>query len=299
MSELNFGGAAEAVQGVMAGMSINLSFGSYKFRSEFTEDDTFNENGLDDYIVILPDGGMLRGFDFLRYTERLETDLVGINGRFGVSGGFSPMFRAGLVLETPSYYNVTEDYRRTVETFFDEGGSLSHGGQTGDAGEGNFEYNITTPWRLGGGIAFATAGLTIAADAEYVDWSQLRFRASSDKAYFDSVNDDIRDNLTGVWNTRLGAEYHFTNLALRAGIAFQPDPNARGRTSSSDAIDRDKTFFSLGASYRVAEQLQIDAGWMQERFDDVFVPYRDVDVPPFVEESVVRNRFVVGVRYLF
>ena len=299
LSELSFGGAAEAVPGVMAGASINLAFGSYEFRSRFTEDDAFNENRPEDYIVILENGDELRGFNFLRYTEGLETDLVGINGRFGVSATFSAAVRAGVVLETPSYYNVTEEFHRTIETFFDEGGSLSHGGEPGDAGEGSFEYSITTPWRLGGGVAFAAAGLTVSADAEYVDWSQLRFSASSDGAYFDAVNDDIRDNLEGVFNTHFGVEYNFTNLSVRGGLAFQPDPTSSRRADSGDDLDRDRTFFSLGASYRVAAQLFLDAGWMQERFDDLYVPYRDVETPPIVEEGVVRNRFLVGVRYQF
>ncbi|HEX7072135.1 MAG TPA: outer membrane protein transport protein, partial [Rhodothermales bacterium] len=273
LKELNFGGAVEALKGVMAGASLNLAFGSYRFRSDFDETDHLNQNGPSQYEIFLPND-TLRGFDQLFYTERLESDLVGVNARFGVSGAIGPSVRLGVTLETPTYYNVNEDYERIVETFFDEGGSLAHGGQPGDAGQGEFEYTITTPWRIGGGVAFAAVGLTVTADAEFVDWSQLRLDADTDQAYFEDVNRQIRDDYEGVWNTRVGLEYNIENLSLRGGIAFLPDP-ARDRIElrNGDELDRERTFFSLGASYKFADQLLLDFAWMQERFDDAYVPY--------------------------
>ncbi len=295
LRELNFGGAVEAVKGLMAGGSVNISFGSYRYRSTFDEFDDLNQNGPNQYEVILDDR-TLRGFDSMTYTERLESDLVGVNARFGISGTVAPSVRLGLSLETPTYYNVNEDYEQTIITYFDEGGSLSD-----EPGPSEFEYTITTPWRLGGGIAFAAVGLTVSADAEYVDWSQLRMNADTDKSYFADLNRQIRDDFEGVWNTRVGLEYNIQNVALRGGIAFMPDPARQGLTlGNGEELDRERTFFSLGIGYTFADQLQVDFGWMQERFDDAFVPYGRLEVPaPVVEESVVRNRFVVGLRYLF
>ncbi len=295
LRELNFGGAVEAVKGLMAGASVNISFGSYRYRSTLDESDNLSQNGPNQYEVILDDR-TLRGFDALTYTERLESDLVGVNARFGISGSVAPSVRLGLSLETPTYYNVNEDYEQSLVTYFDEGGSLSD-----EPGTSEFEYTITTPWRIGGGVAFAAVGLTVSADAEYVDWSQLRMDADTDKSYFADLNRQIRDDFEGVWNTRVGLEYAISNLALRAGIAFMPDPARVGlELGNGDELDRERTFFSLGVGYTFANQLQLDLAWMQERFDDAYVPYGRLEVPPPVaEESVVRNRFVVGLRYLF
>lgn len=300
LNELNFGGAVEAVEGLMAGASINIAFGSYRFRTEFEETDAFNTNGPAQYQVFLP-SDTLRGFSSLRYTERLATDLVGVNARFGVSSAVSPSVRLGLTLETPTYYNVTEDYERTLDTFFDQGGSLGHGGEPGDAGQGEFEYSITTPWRMGAGAAFAAVGLTLSADVEFVDWSQLRLNADTDRSYFADVNRDIRDRFRGVWNSRLGLEYNWEDLAVRGGVAFRPDPVRDPQLlQSGDELDRGRTFFSFGIGYKFANQLQLDLAWMQERFEDVYVPYARLDTtPPSVEENVTRNRFVLGLRYLF
>ena len=299
LKELSFGGAVEAVRGLMAGASLNIAFGSYDYRSSLAEIDDMNQNGPSQYEVFLPNE-TLRGLSEVNYVERLESDLVGVNARFGVSTAVVPSIRLGLALETPTYYNVNENYSRVVTTYFDEGGSLSHGGEAGDAGEGEFEYSISTPWKMGAGVAFAAVGLTLSADAEYVDWSQMRMEASTEEGYFDQVNQDIRDNLEGVVNTHVGLEYNLQDLALRAGIAFQPDPVAEPFVlENGETLDREKTFFSLGLGYTFADQLKLDVAWMQERFNDAFVPYEFVDTPPTVEEDVVRNRFIVGLRYLF
>ena len=84
------------------------------------------------------------------------------------------------------------------------------------------------------------------------------------------------------------------------GIGLQPDPRDYSAVTSEDQVDRSKTFYSVGFGYRFGEQFALDLGWMQERFDDFYQPYGDVDsTPPVVDESVVRNRFVVGVRVGF
>jgi hypothetical protein len=291
MNELSVGGAWEAAQNVMVGASANFSFGTYQFNSRFEEDDANNENGVNDYVVIL-DSGELRGFDFLRYDQGFESDLTGINIRAGVSGEIAEGIRLGFTAETPTYYNVSETYSRAIETFFDEGGSLD------DAQSGEFEYEIYTPWRLGGGVAWRNNDIFVSGDLEYVDWSQLEL--DSDHTSFDEANRTIRENLDPVWNARLGAEYQFGSLAVRGGLAWQPDPRSFEIEHDGNETDRSKTFFSAGLGYQFAERFLIDVAWMQERFDDLYAPYGDVaTTPPVAEEELVRNRFSLGVRVLF
>lgn len=287
MNELNLGGAWEAAPSVMVGVSANFSFGTYSFNSLYEEVDTRDENLPEDYVVILSDGE-LRGFDNLVYEEGFESDLTGFNLRAGVTTELTQGVRLGFLVETPSFYEISEDYFRELQTVFDEGGSLSA------SQEGRFEYSLRTPWRLGGGAAWETGDLRVAGDVEYVDWSQMKFDA--DGGTFDNENRAIRESLDPVWNTRLGAEYEFGNLAVRGGFAYQPDPRTVTIQNEGESTDRSKSYFSAGVGYRFGRQFTVDLGWMQERFDDEYVPYRDVDVPPVVEESVVRNRLSIGMR---
>lgn len=296
MNELSFGGAWEAAPNVMVGLSGNFAIGTYRFNSFYAEDDTRNENAPEDYIVILEDRE-LQGFDFLEYEQGFESDLTGFNLRAGVSGEVANGVRLGLVLETPTFYDINEEYFRDLTTGFDQVVGVNQNRLMSADQEGEFEYSLRTPWRMGGGVAWERGNLLLAGDAEYVDWSQMEFDA--DDASFDDTNRNIRENLDPVWNTRLGGEYRFGSLAVRGGVAFQPDPRSVRIQNAGETTDRGKTFFSAGLGYHFADQFVVDLGWMQERFNDEFVPYRDVSEPPVVEEDVVRNRFSVGVRVLF
>ena len=142
----------------------------------------------------LDDGSLLEGFDFLTYRQRLESDLLGINARVGLSAEVASNIRLGLTVETPTFYTIDEVFGAEYETFFDDGGVLSYGDQIDDVGNGNFEYEITTPWRLGIGIGFHSDFVTVMADAEFVDWSQLELNADTDRAFFADLSQAIHLN---------------------------------------------------------------------------------------------------------
>lgn len=307
MSEVSVGGAVEAAPRVMIGLSANLTFGTYDYSSTFEEVDFANENTAADYSVLLDNGSLLEGFDFLSYRQFLETDLVGINLRGGVSFAVSPNVRFGVTIESPTYYAVDETYGARFETVFDDGGALTYGDQLDDVGNGEFEYDITTPWRLGVGIAFSQDQFTIMADAEFVDWSQLELDASTDRSFFADLNRSIADNYEQVVNARVGLEYRVPGgLILRGGFAYQPDPlDAQLQKADGTELNRDKVFFSAGLGYRFENQFQIDFGWMQGRFDTAYSAYPEDNLGPrqddllLVDEQVVQNQFVIGVSVFF
>ena len=330
VSELSLGGAAEAARDVMVGLSANLSFGSYDFLSRFQESDINDENRADDYSVLLDNGDLLEGFESLTYRQHLRTDLVGINLRAGVSARLGDAFRLGATLETPTFYSLDEQFGQDFQVFFDQGGSLEYGEGFQDVSQGVFEYEITTPWRLGLGVGFEAGGLAVLADAEFIDWSQLELDAQINRAFFDELNRQIAEDYAPVVNTRLGLEYAAGALRLRGGVAFHPDPldlpsdsrfaedrfdNGRLRCRDSTTgqsvdtafcgEDRDKVFISAGFGYRFDNQFQIDFGWLQSRFDSLYAPYPEDGLGPrqddvlLVDEEVVQNQFVLGVSFFF
>lgn len=298
MKEVNFGAAVEAAQNVMAGLSVNLSFGSYDFSRVFEETDIQNAN---DGISEDANGILTVPFDQLNFIETFNSDLVGVNARAGISTQLPMGLRLGLLLETPTYFSVSEDYSTMLDVFFDNGEFYSYGTEfEDDAGTGSYEYEILTPWRFGAGLAYTMSGLTASLEAEFVDWSQLELDSNDDPAYFDQLNRDIRDFYQGVVNTRIGIEYQIGGLLLRTGLAIQPDPRDYDLFSVEDpGIDRTRTFFAAGVGYRFANQFQIDFGWMQERFEDQYLPYTEVDGAPWVDEEIVRNRVSAGIRVFF
>ncbi len=287
MHEFSFGAAFEAARNVMVGLSLNVPYGKWEFSRRLDEDDFQNDNdGL---------GGTV-DFSSLTWTETVDSELVGVSLRAGVSLEAARDLRVGFTIETPTYYSISEDFGTILETRFDDGFESSYGQDFDeDVGFGTFDYNVITPWRLGAGLSYRFGDLLLLADAEFIDWSQLELD-SEDYAFFEE-NQDISQNLEQVVNTRLGAEYRISNFVVRGGFGFQPDPRDIRADLQSDAnsVDRDKTFWSAGVSYVKQGQFAIDFGFSQERFDDRFVPY-NIGNAPVVEEQIIRNRASIGVR---
>ncbi|PSQ80225.1 MAG: hypothetical protein BRD40_04690 [Bacteroidetes bacterium QS_1_65_9] len=319
LSELNLGAGVAAAENVMLGLSFNTASGTYRNDQFFEEADLNDQNRPSAYSVILQgetaaEDDTLRGFDGLINESRFESDLSGVNLRGGLSAKALPGLRLGLTLETPTFYQVSEQYTEAdVTTFFDDDNQLRYGDQSEDVGVGEIEYEVLTPFRLGAGFRFNTLALTggvadlsLIGDVEVVDWRQLRLDA--DQFDFSDENEIGDENFQPVFNTNLGAELHAAGASLRAGFAYRPDPQKGEFTlADGEASNSDRTFFSAGLGYTFANNVRVDLSWMQERFDDQFRPYPSVEVPdsgtqitaPSVSQEIVRNRFLVGVTYSF
>lgn len=310
MNELSVGGAVEVAKNVMLGGGVNIAFGSYTFERFYRETDASDllppdnpTNPQPPYDPYFLEGTTLEGFRELRLEERIDTDINGINLRFGLSAQLSSALRGGLLVETPTWYNLTEVFGTTVATDFDCDFSLSgapcpQGGVTGfESGSltaNEFEYRIRTPWRLGTGLQYTLAGLTVAGDVEFVDWTQAN--VSADDASFTALNRDIQA-LDATFNTRFGAEYSFDVAVVRAGAAYRPEPNPSflfSEDANNNSTEGDRLFLSAGASYKPSPNFTLHLNWMQERFDDRFRSYAD---GPIVRETLARSRFLLGFTY--
>lgn len=297
LHELSFGAAVEAARNLFLGLSFGFTSGRYRFERRFEEDDFRNENTAALYQVVLDENRVLSGFDFLQVRDYFTSDLEGFSMRGGLSARLSPQWRLGVSIETPVFFRVREHYGSVVETFFDTGGSLAYGGQPDDAGSGSFRYEIRTPWRLRTGVAYQTRRLHVGLDLEAIDWSQLRFEASSNQTFIQDLNRRVREEFEPVVNTRLGLAYQWGSTTLYGSVAVFPDPHTKAIQRAE--ADRQRVWGSLGLSLQLAESFRLDLGWTQEQFDDYYQPYGDVERPPFVRETVQRSRFVVGLTYTF
>ena len=302
LRELSFGGSVEAAPGILIGGSANVSLGTYDLRDTFEEIDDQNQNDGTDGTV---------DFRSLRLTRSLESDLTGFNFRFGLSAEVSPSVRAGLTIETPTWYTIDEESSIRLQTNFDNGDRFIFGDDPDDeVGRTAFDYDVRTPWRLGGGLSVQVNDLRLLADAVFVDWSRLELDDNTDGNLFETENALIEDVFDPVVNTRVGLEYQINALALRAGFAYQPAPVSLSEIDEesfggnlslqgTDEVDeRPRTYVSAGLGYALSEQLSIDASWMQQRFDDRTLPYAATNAS-FVNEEVRQNQVLVGLRYHF
>ena len=286
MHEVNFGAAFEAAPGVMLGGSINIPFGRWELERFYAEEDVLNDND--------GTGGSV-DFDYLEWTQNVDSRIAGINVRGGVSVRTGSGFSVGASFESPTYYQVSEEYSTVMHVEFDDGYTDTYGDDfSEDVGAGEYEYNVISPWRVGVGVGYTNGNLSLFADAELVDWTQLELDAEGFS--YAAENRLIREQLDGVVNLRFGVEYDFGKISARGGIAGLPDQRmqAAGR-ASGDGVERDRGYVSAGITYEASRQFLIDFGWSGEAFDDAFVPYNVTD-GPVVSEEVLRGRFAIGVR---
>ena len=308
LNELSFGAAVEVAPKVILGGGLNVVFGSYTFERFYRETDASDLLPPEDpanpqvpYDPYFLEGTTLEGFNTLQFEERIDTDINGINLRFGLSAQLSSALRGGLVIESPTWYNLTEVFGTKIATDFDcdfgrSGAPCPVGGvaglESGSLTGAEFSYRIRTPWRIGGGLQYSLAGLTLAGDVEVVDWTQAN--VSADDESFGDLNREIQ-GLDATLNTRFGAEYAFDAVAVRAGVAYRPDPRDQSfEDIDGNSTDGDRLFLSAGASFTPSENFTLHLNWMQERFDDAFQSYVQ---GPIVREDLVRNQFLVGVTY--
>ncbi|MCK5125024.1 MAG: hypothetical protein KAR42_02105 [candidate division Zixibacteria bacterium] len=170
------------------------------------------------------------------FTNQFDDDYFGV----GVKGGllYRPNNRItfGLTIESPIYWEIQQGYI-----------------------DGDYidvvEYDLIHPFKLGTGLSYSHKQLTLTADAEYVDWSQLEYTDNNDmEQYNDSLSNLYRD----VLNLRGGIEYQFpkTGVALRAGIFSKPLPY------HSKFIIDDEMGYSFGFGWLLDKVLLIEAAYV-------------------------------------
>lgn len=308
MNELAIGGAVEVAPGVMAGGGFNVTFGSYVYDRFFREADASDLLPPEDpndpqppYDPYFLEGTSFEGFHEFQLEERIDAEISGLDLRAGLSAQLTSFLRGGIVVQSPTWYGVTEVFGTEMRTDFDcdfsrSGTVCPQGGvdgfESGSLTGNEFEYRIRTPWRIGTGLAYSAAGLTVAGDVEFVDWTQAR--VSAEDASFTDLNRRIQD-LDVAFNSQVGAEYTFGVASLRAGAAYRPDPTGETfQAVNGQSTDNDRLFLSAGASYSPDNRFGIHVSWMQERFDDVFSSYSE---GPLILERIARNHVFIGVTY--
>lgn len=195
----------------------------------------------------------MTNFKSMTIKDNLSTNGSGVNFKFGVLVQPLKFLRIGAAIHTPTFfYNIEDTYSRSFSSNID---TAIYDLKTPEA---NYKYEINTPLRLIGSIAFLInkAGF-ISVDYEYTDYSTSRMRAS-DYNFF-SENNNIKTFYKATHNIRGGAEYNFKPIVLRAGYAYYMSPfesssmNSYERTVISGGIGFRSTQYFLDFTYSYAQ----------------------------------------------
>ena len=211
----------QATNGYNSRLTVNAS-GQYEdvlhvgaslnFHSIFYERTTlFAESGYDT-------GSAITFADFDNYLRSLGT---GFSFSLGAIARVSDVLRLGGSYQSPTWYRLTDDTAQRINSDLADQ----------DIRFINFnvinlfdEYRIKTPSKLTGSAAlvFGKQGL-ISFDYSYQDFATAELRPNTDPA-FAAENQLISDQLGVAQTFRLGGEWRFDRVSLRAGYRLEESP---------------------------------------------------------------------------
>ncbi|RMA56816.1 outer membrane protein transport protein (OMPP1/FadL/TodX) [Ulvibacter antarcticus] len=186
--------------------------------------------------------------DQIGFENNLTVDGVGFSAQIGAIAKLTENFRLGLSLDTPTWYEISEETSQRLETRVIDDGNSSFVDVDPRVINIYENYQITTPGKVTASASyiFGTQGL-ISFDYSYKDYSAINFETGynsfTDSSYFNDLNDAIENSLNGVSTFRLGGEYRINNLSLRGGLRYEESPYQNEITVG------DLSGFSLGMGY--------------------------------------------------
>lgn len=216
-------------------------------------------------------------FQNLTLRDEFTTTGNGINGRLGVIFKPNDLIRVGGSIQTPTYFAMNDTYQTSLVVAEHE----SHNVST-DPGE--YSYNLTTPMRLNGGVAFILGkNGFISGDVEYVNHSKARLNDDSDSDIFRDTNNRISTDFKSAVNIKIGAEGRFDVFRVRAGYALYGDPY------QNSTYDRKQSYITGGVGIKQANYF-VDAALVNSASNSIYSPYtlENKTEQPMVD---TKNRF--------
>jgi long-subunit fatty acid transport protein len=212
-------------------------------------------------------------FKSLRYKQNISTSGSGFNLKLGAIYRPIDWFRVGVAYHTPCFYELSDVYTSTMSSSFKDTTFENTSSISADSPKGEFDYQLITPSRFIGSIAFIVGkkGL-ISADLETVNYPGARL--SSADAAFDYANEQIKSKYQRALNFRGGAEYKINEIfSVRAGYGHY------GNAFKSGA-DNTKTSYSGGFGIR-GKGFFIDFAYIFDQEKEFYLPYQlsTQDVP--------------------
>ncbi len=252
------------------GFSIGIPILNYSSTTTFKESDTSSNKN--------------NGFDYFTYTDEFSTKGAGVNAKFGVI--FKPVeyIRLGLAIHTPTYMVTLKDVQSTkldVNTENYEGARSASSAIFTNNQPGESKYSLLTPWKflISGSYVFREVENVknqkgfITADIEYVNHKGSSFYSANqapttdEKAYYNELNQVIKNEYKGNFNFRLGGELKFNTFMTRLGFAYYTNPY------KDAALKARRILASAGIGYR-HRGFFADLTYVHSFNKDINAPYR-------------------------
>lgn len=199
-------------------------------------------------------------------TFKLVTSGDGIYAKFGVLGIPVEGLRIGAAIQTPTAMTIYERWINTAECSYT---NAKYDGY-GRSPEGEYQYNLRTPWSVNAGIAYTFAGTgLVSLDYEMNDYSSIRYSdVQADEFSDDTFREEniVNKKFLGASHSiRAGLEYKFMGaFAVRGGFNITTDPEKIWKNSKGEevtAANFDTSMQLTRFSYKKAPMQSLSAGF--------------------------------------
>ena len=285
------GAGIDIAEDVALGATLNFYNGTYDYRRVYREEDVNNVFSRTDSLAPL-------GFKKAEIVDSRYQSQFGIGLKLGMFARANEHLDLGLTFETPTVYDVRDEFFRSGNTWFNYA-SYTSNNQPSLEGIIINEYDIVTPLKVAAGLAFHLEGATISGGIDYQDMSQLRYKNYA--VDLGDLNDKIREELGSVLSWRIGGEYIFApaKLSLRAGYRVDPSPY------KLDPSEYDKKTFSGGIGIVIGKSTLLEFSYQNQSYTTDHSIYNDLTVEgqaasANIDQDIVsRNIFTFSVGFRF
>ncbi|MFK7809622.1 MAG: OmpP1/FadL family transporter [Saprospiraceae bacterium] len=245
-------------------------------------------------------------FNNLTYNETVETNGAGINLKLGVIYRPIQALRVGVAYHSPTRFQLTDEWETSFGydyTFFDleanEEVNVPAEPFYQAPGGGPFEYDLTTPSRWIGSLAFLfqKRGF-LTAEMEYLNYGNSSFNLTKEfndtQTQLDEriLNQEVENTFDSAINLKLGGEVAVDIFRIRAGYGMFG-------TSYADKSSFDPNY-SFGVGMR-QESFYLDLAYRRSTFSNDYTPYRLVE--PTEEQQVANeaniNKIIMTLGFRF
>lgn len=275
--ELALGGAINSNNKWLFGGTLGVPLIDYTNETTAKETDTSSNK--------------FNGFQSFDYTYKYRSTGIGINAKLGVIFRPAEYFRIGLAVHSPSFMFLSDEISSNLKTVLEDTAGRNETFEVSsntftNGSPGTADYRQTSPWKaiLSASYVFREVeDVTkqrgfITADVEYVNHKASRFGkfktengADVAQAYYDDLNEVVKQQYKGTFNVRVGGELKFNIIMARLGFAYYGNPYA-----SDNTLKAKKMLLSGGLGYR-NKGFFADLTYVHNITKDAQYPYRLAD----------------------
>ena len=251
-------GAIEVAKNLSIGATIGIVGGEFERNRDYYEEDIYNYYPAT--IKTDPADPRTADFEFFQLQENLKWELTGFSAKFGLMYRFQDFLRFGSTIKFPTIYTIKEHYLVDGYSRFGTG----HSFDINPPLESKIQYEIWSPFEFGVGFSVSRFGLTISADMNLIDYTQMEFKGLSPSKTAKN-NREIKQLFRSVMDYKLGAEYNVlqSGLRIRAGYFVKNSP------FKDDPSDFNRKYLTFGVGYITPEGFSLDLAFVRGTWKNI------------------------------